>query len=129
MQKLRHCLADGQGGWCCGARADGVDTAEILVESRAGFEFGFNLLRYHGTCVAVSYAEAGFRVPSRDLMNRDIRIVGTILGSDKMLREIMEVVAEHEVKPLTTILPSERLNELVEGYRKCKGGKFVVDMQ
>ncbi|KAF7192814.1 alcohol dehydrogenase [Pseudocercospora fuligena] len=106
----------------------GVDAAVILVESQAGFDFGFNLVKNHGTVVVVSYGEKGFRVSSRDLVYRDIRIVGTILGSIKTLREMMDVVAKHNVKPVTTAFPFGKLNELVDEYHKGKGGKFVVEM-
>lgn len=107
----------------------GVDAAIILVENQAGFDLGFNLIKNHGTCVVVSYGEKGFQVSSRDLVYRDIRVVGTILGSNKMLQEMMALVAEHNIKPVTTVLPFEQLNELVEWYHQGKGGKYVVEMQ
>ncbi|KAK4508672.1 hypothetical protein PRZ48_002411 [Zasmidium cellare] len=106
----------------------GVDAAFILIENQRGFDFGFDLIKNHGTCVVVSYSEAGFRISSRDLVYRDIRVVGTILGSIKMLQEIMDLVAKNDIRPVTTVYPFEKLNELVEEYHKGKGGKFVVEM-
>lgn len=106
----------------------GVEAAIILVEAQAGFDLGCNLLKNHGTCVVVSYAEKGFRLSSRDLVYRDIRIVGTILGSNKMLQEMMTLVAEHNIKPVTTVLAFEELNKLVEQYHGGKGGKYVIEM-
>lgn len=104
----------------------GVDAAIILVESQRGFDFGFNLIKDHGTCVVVSYGEAGFRVSSRDLVYRDVRVVGTILGSNKLLKEMMKVAAEHKVRPVRTVYGFEKLNELVADYHKGNGGKFVL---
>jgi D-arabinose 1-dehydrogenase-like Zn-dependent alcohol dehydrogenase len=106
----------------------GLDAVIVLPESQAAFDYGMTLLKSHGTCVVVSFPEKGFHVNSRDIVFRDIRIIGSLVGSNKVLREMLEFSAEHGVRALSTSFPLEKLNELVSEYLKAQGGKLVVDM-
>lgn len=106
----------------------GLDAVIVLPESQAAFDYGITLLKSHGTCVVVSFPEKGFHVNSRDIVFRDIRIIGSLVGSNKVLREMLEFSAEHGVRALSTSFPLEKLNELVSEYLKAQGGKLVVDM-
>lgn len=140
-------------------RADmGVDAAIILPESQAGYDYGVKLLRNHGICVVVSFPEDGFRVSARDLVFRDISVVGTMLasspgcglcvehvlscstcyktqadlyleqGTRESLQEMVAFAAKHNIKAITKTYSLEKLNDLVDEYNKGDGGKLVVDM-
>ncbi|KAK5655099.1 hypothetical protein OQA88_5998 [Cercophora sp. LCS_1] len=106
----------------------GCDAVIILPESQRAFEYGMGMLRNHGTCVVVSFPEEGFKFQARDVVFRDIKIVGSLVGSNKVLREMLELAAEKGVKPRIKAFALERLNELVDEYHKMEGGKLVVDM-
>jgi D-arabinose 1-dehydrogenase-like Zn-dependent alcohol dehydrogenase len=106
----------------------GLDAAIILPESQAAFDFGMTLLKTHGMCVVVSFPEKGFHINARDVVFRDIRIIGSLVGSNKVLREMLDFSAEHGVRALSNFFPLVKLNELVEEYHKARGGKLVVDM-
>ncbi|KAK3324322.1 chaperonin 10-like protein [Cercophora scortea] len=106
----------------------GVDAVVILPESQAAFDYGVALLKNHGRCVVVSFPEKGFHVSARDLVFRDVSVVGSLVGSNKLLREMVEFAATHGVKAKIKSFPLERLNELVAEYHKGEGGKLVVDM-
>ena len=106
----------------------GLDAVIILPESQASFDYGVKLLRNHGLCVVVSFPERGFQVSARDLVFRDISVVGTVLGTRSTLEEMIAFVSKHRIKAVKKTFGLDRLNELVEEYNKGEGGKLVVDM-
>ena len=71
----------------------GLDAVIILPESQASFDYGVKLLRNHGLCVVVSFPEQGFHVSARNLVFRDISVVGSLLGSNSILREMVAFAA------------------------------------
>lgn len=106
----------------------GLDAVIILPESQVSFDYGVKLLRNHGVCVVVSFPENGFHVSARDLVFRDIQVVGSLLGSNTTLREMVNFAAKHGVKAVKKTFSLEKLNDLVDEYNKGGGGKLVVDM-
>ncbi|KAI0905056.1 alcohol dehydrogenase-like protein [Ustulina deusta] len=106
----------------------GLDSVIILPESQKAFDYGVGLLRNHGKCVVVSFPERGFHVSARDIVFRDISIVGSLVGSNKTSRAVLRFAAEHEVKAVLKTFPLSRLNDLVAEYHKGEGGKLVIDM-
>jgi D-arabinose 1-dehydrogenase-like Zn-dependent alcohol dehydrogenase len=106
----------------------GLDAIIMLPESQAAFDYGMSLLKTHGTCVVVSFPEKGFHVSARDIVFRDIKIIGSLVGSNRMLREMLDFSAEHNIRALSKSFPLAKLNELVEEYHKGGGGKLVVDL-
>ncbi|KAF2683192.1 alcohol dehydrogenase-like protein [Lentithecium fluviatile CBS 122367] len=106
----------------------GIDAVIILPESQAAFDYGMTLLKSHGKCVIVSFPEKGFQISARDVVFRDISIIGSLVGSNRMLREMLNFSAEYEVRAIAKSYSLSRLNDLVEDYHKGGGGKLVVDM-
>ncbi|KAF2027314.1 GroES-like protein [Setomelanomma holmii] len=106
----------------------GLDAIIVLPESQAAFDYGMSLLKTHGTCVVVSFPEKGFHISARDVVFRDINVIGSLVGSNKMLREMLEFSAKYNVRALAKSFPLSQLNELVEQYHKGGGGKLVIDM-
>jgi D-arabinose 1-dehydrogenase-like Zn-dependent alcohol dehydrogenase len=108
--------------------AMGLDAVVILPESQKAFDYGMGLLKTHGTCVVVSFPEAGFHISARDVVFRDIKIIGSLVGSNRMLREMLKFSAEHQIRAYTKSYALGRLEDLVDEYHKGRGGKLVVDM-
>ncbi|KAK3388037.1 chaperonin 10-like protein [Podospora didyma] len=106
----------------------GLDAVIILPESQRAFDYGVGLLRNHGKCIVVSFPEQGFHLSSRDLVFRDISVMGSLVGSNKTLREMLEFATKHNVRASVRTLPLSKLNELVVEYHKGEGGKLVIDM-
>ncbi|KAH9989597.1 GroES-like protein [Xylariaceae sp. FL0662B] len=106
----------------------GLDAVIILPESQKAFDYGIALLRNHGKCVIVSFPEKGFHLSARDVVFRDISLVGSLVGSNKTLREMMQFAADHNVRACIKTFSLERLNDLVAEYHKGRGGKLVIDM-
>ncbi|KAL1992330.1 hypothetical protein VTN49DRAFT_4362 [Thermomyces lanuginosus] len=105
----------------------GLDAVIILPESQAAFQYGVDLLKNHGKCVVVSFPQRGFHVSAHDLVFRDIAVVGSLVGSNKVLREMVDFTAKHGIKAVIKTYPLEQLNQLVEDYKSGQGGKFVID--
>ncbi|KAK4239526.1 putative alcohol dehydrogenase protein [Achaetomium macrosporum] len=106
----------------------GLDAVVILPESQKAFDYGVALLKNHGRCVVVSFPEKGFHVSARDLVFRDISVVGSLVGSNRTLREMLRFAAEYRVRARIRIFRLSDLNDLVAEYHKGQGGKLVVDM-
>ncbi|PVI04951.1 alcohol dehydrogenase-like protein [Periconia macrospinosa] len=106
----------------------GLDAVIILPETQAAFDYGMALLKSHGKCVVVSFPEDGFHISARDVVFRDISIIGSLVGSNRVLREMLNFSAEHNVRAITKSISLPRLNGLVEEYHKGEGGKLVIDM-
>ncbi|KAK3936746.1 putative alcohol dehydrogenase protein [Diplogelasinospora grovesii] len=106
----------------------GLDAVIILPESQRAFDYGVSLLRNHGLCVVVSFPEAGFHVSARDVVFRDISVVGSLVGSNRTLREMVGFAARHGVRASVKTFPLSKLNELVGVYHRGEGGKLVIDM-
>ncbi|KAF2453167.1 chaperonin 10-like protein [Lineolata rhizophorae] len=106
----------------------GLDAVIILPESQQAFDYGVDMLKNHAKCVVVSFPQKGFQVSAFSVVFRDITVVGSLVGSNKTLREMLAFAAEHNVKAVLRTYPLSKLNELVEEYHKGSGGKLVVDM-
>jgi propanol-preferring alcohol dehydrogenase len=106
----------------------GLEAVILLPESQRAFDLGMELLRNHGTMVVVSFPEKKLEISARDLVFRDIAVVGSLVGSNRQLRETLDFVSRHKIAAELRSFPFRRLNELVEEYHKGAGGKLVVDM-
>jgi propanol-preferring alcohol dehydrogenase len=106
----------------------GLHAVIILPESQKAFEYGVSLLRNHGKCVVVSFPAEGFHISAWDVVFRDISIQGSLVGSNKLLREMLQFAAQCHVKAKVKTFPLSGLNNLVEEYHKGEGGKLVIDM-
>lgn len=106
----------------------GLDAVLILPENQQGFDYGMNLLRNHGKCVVLSFPTSGFQVSATDLVFRDIQVLGSLVGKNRVLKQMLAFAAEKNVRAVTRTYPLRELNELVEVYKTGKGGKLVIDM-
>lgn len=107
----------------------GADAVLILPESQRAFDYGVSLVRNHGTAVVVSFPEKGFNMSAQDLVFRDIRVVGSLVGRNYQLKEMLRFAQEHRVMAKVQSWPLENINGLVDAYLKASGGKLVVDME
>jgi propanol-preferring alcohol dehydrogenase len=105
----------------------GLDAVIILPESQEAFNYGMSLLRNHGRCIVVSFPEKGFHISARDVVFRDISILGSLVGSNKTLNDMLQFASKHNVKARVKTFPLSRLNDLVKEYHKGGGGKLVID--
>lgn len=105
----------------------GLDAVIILPESQKAFDYGVSLLKNHGKCVVVSFPKSPIQFNSQDLVFRQISVVGSLVGSNVMLHEMMRFAANNSIRAITRRYSLRSLNKLVEDYHKGTGGKLVVD--
>ncbi|KAK3329831.1 chaperonin 10-like protein [Apodospora peruviana] len=105
----------------------GLDAVIILPENQKAFDYGMAMLRNHSICVVVAFPDK-FQISPRDLIFRDITIVGSLTGTRKVLYEMLQFAARSNIRASIKTFPLEKLNELVEEYHKAEGGKLVIDM-
>jgi D-arabinose 1-dehydrogenase-like Zn-dependent alcohol dehydrogenase len=106
----------------------GLDAVLILPESQKSFDYGINLLRHGGLAIIVSFPPDGFRVQAADLVFRRIRMEGTLIGSNRAMKDMFDFCVQHNVRAKITTYPFLKINELVEGYRSGIPGKLVFDI-
>ncbi|KAJ5805235.1 GroES-like protein [Penicillium riverlandense] len=105
----------------------GVDATVILPESQAAFDYGIRLLKNWGTCVVVSFPTSGFTFSTQDIVFRHISIIGSLVGSNALLREMLAFANEHGVKCVSQSFALPRLNDLVARHHEGVEGKLIID--
>ncbi|EMD96769.1 hypothetical protein COCC4DRAFT_142424 [Bipolaris maydis ATCC 48331] len=105
----------------------GVEAVIFLPESQAAFDYGIQLLRNHGTMVVVSFPDE-LKFSAKDLVFRDIKVIGSLVGRNHQLRQMLNFAAKNRIKAATKLYTLEDLNELVNQHRVGVGGKLVIDM-
>ncbi|POS79018.1 hypothetical protein DHEL01_v202594 [Diaporthe helianthi] len=106
----------------------GLDAAIMLPESQAAFDQGMALLRNHGTMMVVSFPKKKLEVSAADLVFRDISVVGSLVGRNHQIREMLQFVRKHVVQAEVQAYKFGDLNQLVQDSHKGGAGKLVVDM-
>ncbi|KAI8725675.1 PKS-ER domain-containing protein [Fusarium sp. LHS14.1] len=106
----------------------GLDTVILLPESQKAFGLGMQLLRNHGTMIVISFPKKKLSVSAHPWVFRDIRLVGSLVGRNTQLEEMLEFVVGNGVKASVKTYPFEQLNELVRDSKQGVSGKLVIDM-
>ncbi|OQV09303.1 hypothetical protein CLAIMM_13437 [Cladophialophora immunda] len=106
----------------------GLDAVLILPESQTSFNYGIDLVRNGGLVVVVSFPSEGFRVSAADLVFRRVRVVGSLIGSNKALQGMLDFCVQHGVRASVKAYPFTQLNKLVEDYHAGIAGKLVLDL-
>jgi D-arabinose 1-dehydrogenase-like Zn-dependent alcohol dehydrogenase len=72
----------------------GVDAVIILPESQAAFDYGMALLKSHSKCVVMPFSEPGSHILSRNIVFRGVSIIGSLVGSNRTFREMLNQSTE-----------------------------------
>lgn len=106
----------------------GLDAVFILPETQNAFDYGVELTRDGGRVVVVSFPPEGFHLSSIDLVLRRIKIEGTLIGSNRAMKDMFDFCEKHHVRAIQTNYSFSKLNQLVEDYQAGKPGKLVLTM-
>lgn len=126
--KPEDVLAEIDGGEANLELRRGLDTVFILPESQKAFDYGWKLLRDGGICMVISFPSQGFHFSARDVVFRNIKIMGLRPGGQAIMRDMLRFAADHGIRAVLKTYPLAQLNDLVKEYNKGQGGKLVVDM-
>ncbi|KAF2021162.1 GroES-like protein [Aaosphaeria arxii CBS 175.79] len=106
----------------------GVDAVVLLPDSQAAFDTGMKLLRNHGTMVVVSFPKNGFNLDAKDVVFRDIRVVGSLVGYNHQLRDMLAFADANAINVSIRTFALDDIQSLVQESHRGEGGKLVVDM-
>ncbi|KAF5623619.1 alcohol dehydrogenase 1 [Fusarium sp. NRRL 25303] len=106
----------------------GLDAVILLPESQKAFDTGMKLLKNHGTMVVVSFPSEKLQVSAHDLVFRDIAVVGSLVGRNHQLREMLYFVDQNGIRVHVKTFAFDQLNELRGPEHHAGGGKLVIDM-
>ncbi|KAF4636664.1 hypothetical protein G7Y89_g1428 [Cudoniella acicularis] len=106
----------------------GLDVVFILPDTQKAFEYGVELVRDGGRVVVVSFPSDGFHVSAIDLVFRRIKLEGTLIGSNRAMRDMFDFCKKHGVRARKSEYPFGKLNELVQDYHAGAPGKLVLKM-
>jgi len=116
----------------------GCDAVLILPESQKAFDYAVPLAKKRGTVCIVSFPVDGFRIPSNEIVFRDVRfkgfpkfpsllIIGTLLGTTKEAAEMFDVFVKNKLKVVKTVFTLDEVNEMVKTYESGNvSGKLVI---
>jgi len=106
---------------------EGLDAAILLADPQGSVDYAVKITARHGLVVAVSQPQEGFRFQFVDLIFRDIRVVGSLLGPQNSLQETVDLAAEKGIESTLLTYKLEELDKLVkEANSDKKKGKTVV---
>jgi D-arabinose 1-dehydrogenase-like Zn-dependent alcohol dehydrogenase len=107
----------------------GAHAAIILPDVQVAFDFSIQLLGIHGIMCVVSFPAGGFRFSCDDVVFRDVRIIGGLIGPPEEMREMLTLFSRHNVKLIKKEYSFDEINELVKDYNSGTAvGKLVVVM-
>ena len=108
----------------------GAHGAICLAASRSGYEQALTLLRNRGTMVCIGINLDELPITPLSIISRGLRIVGSSVGTNQEMEELMDMAARGKVKPIVKVFDFERLSEVLEILKDNKdGGKLVVRMK
>ncbi|OZJ01719.1 hypothetical protein BZG36_05179 [Bifiguratus adelaidae] len=89
----------------------------------------FSMMRPNGHFIMVALPETTLDgIPPGLLAMRQISLEGSMIGSPKQIREMLEFAAEHKVKPWIQKYPMKDCNEAVQAMRDGKARfRFVLE--
>jgi propanol-preferring alcohol dehydrogenase len=108
-------------------RLGGVDQAIALAVSPSAFEQAYGSLRRHGTLVFVALpADNEVKIPIFETVLHGITIVGSIVGTRKDLREVLELHAAGKTRVIRETRPLAQVNEAIADVEAGRVAARVV---
>ncbi len=97
--------------------AGGVDVAVVTAASGRAYVSALASLRKRGTLVVVGLPNEPLQLVADDIATREIRIVGSAVGSREDLREILDLAARGRIRCVTETTPLANANEALARLR------------
>jgi len=108
----------------------GLDAVVVATDHPDSFAFATKILRKHGLFVLLGQPAEGVTFQYFDLIFRDIKVKGSLLGDQACLQELMDLVAEKGIKIETQSFKLDQVNEVTELVHKPEHkGKMVISFE
>lgn len=107
----------------------GAHATVVTAPSLHAVNDGLAAVRRGGTCVVVGLPRGQVQVPLFDIVAREVRVLGSLVGTRLDAQEALAFAADGRVQPLTQERPFSAVNEALEDLAAGRvQGRFVLHM-
>jgi propanol-preferring alcohol dehydrogenase len=107
----------------------GVLGVVCTAVSKVAFNESNRAMRRGGTFVLIGLPPEDMPIPIFDTVLHGIKIVGSIVGTRKDLKECLQFAADGKVKAIIEVKPLDQINEIFADMLKGDiTGRIVVEM-
>jgi propanol-preferring alcohol dehydrogenase len=99
------------------AKAGGVHVAIVTSSVNAAFDAALAVLRPTGTLAVVGLPATPLSFPALALVGREIRVIGSAVGTRDDLRAVLDMAAAGQLKCRTEPQPLEQINQVLDRMR------------
>ena len=99
------------------AKAGGVHVAIVTSSSNAAFDAAMTVLRPTGTLAVVGLPAKPLSFAALALVGREIRVIGSAVGTRDDLRAVLAMAAEGKLKCRTESQPLDQINQVLDRMR------------
>src|SRR6187402_712779 len=96
----------------------GVHGAICLASNKEGYSQSLALLRNLGTLVCVGLAMDELPISPFKMVVRGISVVGSSVGTESEMNELMDMAAKGEVKPIIEVFDFKELGNVLERLQR-----------
>ncbi len=100
----------------------GVDVVIDFVSSAATLEAGVQGLGRGGRLVTLGGTGQPFQTPSRDMVQKELELLGSRYATKQEVKESLELVARGDVWPVVTETYSFSVDEVEKAHERLEGG-------
>jgi alcohol dehydrogenase, propanol-preferring len=105
----------------------GADVAVVTAPAKEAYVDATRSLRKGGTIVVIGIPNALLRFNPDDVVTREIRIVGSSVGSRDDIRDVLAMAAAGKIRCVTETLPLDDVNEALSRLREGRvRGRLVL---
>ena len=98
----------------------------LYITAHGGFVWGemLEILRKRGKIILSAFPK--IECGSVDLVSHELSIVGSFLGTQEEMREMLEFFVLHNVQPKIELMPMSKVNQAIEKLRQNKAHYRIV---
>jgi ubiquitin len=98
------------------ARASGAFDVVVITAVYKGMDWNkiLDTVATRGRCVVLSAPEENITFNGFPLLMREISVSGSLIGSPKIMREMLEFAGKHKVFPVIEKIPMSKVNEGIQ---------------
>ena len=97
-----------------------VDALIVSTSAQPEWAPYLNVVKERGSIIPLSLSQDDLKVPYVPVLMKEIRLLGSLVASRYVHREMLRFSAKHGIRPMVEVLPmtEEKINEALERLRK-----------
>jgi alcohol/geraniol dehydrogenase (NADP+) len=100
------------------------DLLYITAHGGIAWEEMLEMLRKRGKVILSGFPE--INVGSVDIVSHELIIVGSFLGTQEEMREMLKFSVAHKIQPMIEVMPMSKVNQAIEKLRQNKAHYRIV---